>query len=147
MTGTLALIAANLLLSGDAPKEDPVKQELEKLQGAWIIVANTQEGKETPESLRERKRYTIKRDHYSVSFKGAEKPLLEFRIKLDPTSKPKTIDMVGLKTDKVLLAGLYELDGDTLTICVPVGTGDRPRSIKSDAGSKSGIIVYKRVKE
>lgn len=147
MFGTLVLIAASLLLSGDAPKEDPIKQELDKLQGTWVIVANTQEGKEAPESLRESKRYTIKGDHYSVFFKGAEKPLLEFRIKLDPTSKPKTIDIIGLKTDAVLLAGLYELDGDTLKICVPVGSGDRPKAFKSEAGSKSGIIVYKRVKE
>jgi uncharacterized protein (TIGR03067 family) len=147
MIGIHTLIAAGLLLSGETLKEDLVKQELDKLQGTWVIVANTKEGKESPESLRESKRYTIKGDHYSVSFKGAEKRLLEFRIKLDPESKPKTIDLIGLKTDTVLLAGLYELDGDTLKICVPVGSSDRPKALKSEAGSKSGIIVYRRVKE
>ncbi len=147
MTGTLTLVVAGFLLASDTPKDDPVKQELDKLQGTWVIVDNTQEGKNTPESLREIKRYTIKGDHYAVSFKGAAKPLLEFRIKVDPTSKPKTIDMIGLKTDTVLLAGLYQLDGDTLKICTSIGDGERPKAIKSEPGSKSGVIVYKRVKE
>jgi uncharacterized protein (TIGR03067 family) len=147
MTATLALVVAGFLIPGDAPKDDPVKQELDKLQGAWVIVANTQEGKETPETLRASKRYTIKGDHYSVAFKGAEKPMLEFRIKLDPSSKPKTIDLIGIKTDAVFLRGIYELDGDTLRLCFPVGDADRPKELKSEAGSRSGIITYKRVKE
>jgi uncharacterized protein (TIGR03067 family) len=147
MTGTLTLVVAGLLIPGDTPKDDPVKQELDKLQGTWVIVANTKEGKETPETLRASKRYTIKGDHYSVGFKGAEKPLLEMRLKLDPTSAPKTIDMILIKTDTVVLKGIYELDGDTLKVCMPVGDADRPKELKSEAGSKSGIITYKRVKE
>jgi uncharacterized protein (TIGR03067 family) len=147
MTGTLTLLVTGFLLSAEAPKADAVKQELKKLQGTWVIVDNTQEGKQTPELLRERKRYTIKGDRYAVSFKGAERPLLEFRIRVDPTKKPKPIDLIGLKTDQVIGAGLYELDGDTLKICLPVGTRDRPKAIKSAPGSKSGIIVYKRVKD
>jgi uncharacterized protein (TIGR03067 family) len=146
MTGRLALLVTGFLLSGEAPTPDAVKQELKKLQGTWVIVDNTTEGKQTPELLRESKRYTIKGDHYSVSFKGAERPLLEFRLRVDPTKKPKTIDMIGLKTGQVLLTGLYELEGDTWKICLPVGNAARPKAIKSEPGSKSGIIVYKRVK-
>jgi len=147
MTLTLSIFLASAFLPSHGPEEDPAGKDLNKLQGTWVIEAITQEGKDTPETLREIKRYTIKGDQWRVSFKGAEKPLFELRIKMDPRSKPKTIDYIGQKTDTVIMRAIYELEGDTLKVCFPVGAGDRPKEFKSEAGSKSGIILYKRVKE
>src|ERR1700722_10307952 len=126
MSIALTVLFAGMLTLDEAPRQAAVQMELNRLRGSWVIQANSQEGKETPESLREVKRYTFEDNRYRVTFKGAERPLLEFRMKLDPTRTPKTIDLITMKSNTVVAAGIYELQGDTLKVCVPVRTGDRP---------------------
>jgi uncharacterized protein (TIGR03067 family) len=70
-------------------------------------------------------------------------------IRLDPEKSPKEIDVNfndgkgGGMTGKFL--GVYELDGDKLTICL--GTdGNRPSELESKPDSKSMQIVFQRTK-
>jgi uncharacterized protein (TIGR03067 family) len=61
--------------------------------------------------------------------------------KVDPTKKPKEIDItVGGKASK----GIYELKDDTLKICV--SDGDRPTEFVTKAGTKAGLITFKKDK-
>ena len=140
----LTLVAIGLLMAADQPavgdeKEAAVKEDMKQLQGNWTVVSIQVNGKDLPQD---------KIGDPNASVNGDEYRIHDFRLRLtiDPTKKPKTIDMIGLKTGQVLLTGLYELEGDTWKICLPVGNAARPKAIKSEPGSKSGIIVYKRVK-
>ncbi len=69
----------------------------------------------------------------------------EIDYKLDATTTPKSLDMIE-KTSTML--GIYELDGDTLKICVSEGgqKGVRPTEMKTD-GKNIAVITLKRVKE
>lgn len=71
--------------------------------------------------------------------------------KLDPTKKPKTIDMtfpaaLDAKEDQKVL-GIYELEGDTLRLCYGPDRGKRPTELNSKAGSKRSVIVFKRTQD
>jgi uncharacterized protein (TIGR03067 family) len=81
----------------------------------------------------------------------------KFRIVIDPSQKPKTIDRLIKRPDgkDIKSEGLYELDGDTLKICLEyaklnpvtgtlIKTG-RPKEMKSGDGCI--MSVYERKKE
>jgi uncharacterized protein (TIGR03067 family) len=64
--------------------------------------------------------------------------------KLDPTKKPKAIDVV--LQDKKTGQGIYSLEGDTLKICHGESDDPRPSEFESKEGSRNTVVVFKRVK-
>jgi uncharacterized protein (TIGR03067 family) len=70
----------------------------------------------------------------------------EIEYKIDSTTTPKSLDLIEAK-DRPMLA-IYELDGDTLKLCVSEGgqKGVRPTEMKSD-GKNIAVITLKRVNE
>src|SRR5204863_378408 len=94
-------------------------------------------------------RLLIKGDRWSYSIGGGKSIFQpEPKFTVDPTSNPKTLDVVsGKEKGKSLLRAIYEIEGDTLKICFAVGQAKRPKEFNSKPGSESGITVYKRVKE
>ncbi len=72
-----------------------------------------------------------------------DSPAKEGEYKLDPAAKVKTINLT--KNGRVS-PGIYELDGDTLRICLAEGTAAaRPTEMKPDAKSVA-LVTFKRVK-
>src|SRR5262249_48702257 len=69
--------------------------------------------------------------------------------KVDPSKSPKTIDITftGGPLDGQTMLGVYELEGDTYTVCIPVGVGkERAKELASKPGSGLVLEVLKRVK-
>jgi uncharacterized protein (TIGR03067 family) len=136
----------SLLAGADAPKTDAAKDE-EALQGTWKLDAGEADGKALPEKQLKEGKLVIKGDQYTVTL--ADKGTVTGTQKLDPTKKPKTIDIVdagGPNKDKTCL-GIYELKGDEFHVCfAPPG---KPRPTKFATGPDSGqwMHVWKRVKE
>ena len=74
-----------------------------------------------------------------------DKPQKESAYKLDPAAKIKAIDITGEQGRTA--SGIYELDGDTLKICVPERSGTvRPTEMKPD-GKQVAVVTLKRIKE
>ena len=61
---------------------------------------------------------------------------------VDAGAKPKMIDLTGFPKPDVKMLGIYELDGNTLKICV--GKSKRPTEFASKPGSKTGVLVLRR---
>ena len=111
-----AILCALIGFVTQTAAQQPVKKDLERLQGAWIMVALEVDGKPVPEDKIKDTKLVIKDNKYITQVKGKS---YETTFTLDPGKKPKAIDMVfgeGDKKDQVL-RGIYELDGDTLKIC------------------------------
>ncbi len=73
-----------------------------------------------------------------------EMPAKEGEYKLDPAAKVKTID---LTQDDRLAPGIYELDGDTLKMCIAEGqNAARPAEMKPD-GMRVAVVTLKPIKE
>src|SRR5687768_8968829 len=104
---------ALLLIAADGT--DPAKKELAALEGTWTMISLEVEGQKVGED-RLGSELTIKDGKYIVTTRGKTH---ETKLTLDPTQKPKHIDMVfaeGENKDKPH-RGIYELEGDTLRVC------------------------------
>jgi uncharacterized protein (TIGR03067 family) len=114
VTRYLLLNVAVVLLA--AEPADEAKKDLEKLQGEWVMAALEVDGKAVPEEKLRGTTLTIKDDKYIVTVKDTKH---EVTFKLDPSQKPKAIDMSfpdGTNLPKVG-KGIYKIDGDTFVMC------------------------------
>jgi uncharacterized protein (TIGR03067 family) len=71
---------------------------------------------------------------------GEETPFV-----LDETKKPRTIDITVLPGDeKLIMQGIYEIQGNQLKLCLSKGGVARPREFKTTVGSGLTLFVLKR---
>ena len=137
-------LTVGLLVAADA-KDDAVKKDMDALQGKWQLVSLDRDGKSADvpkDAVR-----VIKDDTYSISPRPGV--TINGTFKIDPTAKPKTIDITQTSGDnkgKTSL-GIYDLDGDTLKIAWAPPGKDRPTEFKSADGSGVLYAVHKKVKE
>jgi uncharacterized protein (TIGR03067 family) len=141
------VVLTGLLLGARSQSDDAVKKELEKFQGAWIATALESNGQKAPEDQIKLYRITFTGDKYVE--KVAEQTVEEGTQKLDPTKKPKTMDITitqGGQKGEMQLA-IYEIEGDMLKICAAqAGSKDRPADFTAKAGSDRLLIILKKDK-
>ncbi len=114
--------------------------EAKKLQGNWTVVALEAGGKPVPEEQVKavNLQLTFKENKLTTQSAGETK---EGTFKLDPTKKPKEIDVTfGVKTSK----GIYQLEGDTLKLCL--SEGERPTEFATKPGVNAGCMTLKKDK-
>jgi uncharacterized protein (TIGR03067 family) len=146
MCVVLAVLAVTFSFAAEKPRGDAVKKELKKFEGTWKIVSLEVEGMKLPAKAFEGARLIIKGDAFTMK---EEKVTHKGTFKVDPTKKPKMIDLIfteGPAKGKTLL-GIYELEGDTYTICLAVKGKKRPTTFTGKAGTDFGLEVLKRVKQ
>jgi uncharacterized protein (TIGR03067 family) len=158
---TYRLVAAVLFIvviqacgpSGEAPQSD-----LDKVQGTWTVAAGEENGKAIPKEIAETRTFTFTGDKAVVGISAGPanaqppiKPTLpEFTFKLDPTKKPKTIDVTFLNGEEKgrTRLGIYQLEGDELKVCMPTEERtDRPSDFKAPKGSDLNVVTLKRSKK
>jgi uncharacterized protein (TIGR03067 family) len=127
-----------LLAAAEAPGGDAVKEEMKKLEGTWVVVSAHAAGKEHKEQVG--REWVFRGDKVTLPFAG--KPATTGD-RLDPSREPKalTIETPKSDTNSVFGDAIYEVSGDTLTVCF--GTpGSRPTEF-SDKGART-LTVLKR---
>jgi uncharacterized protein (TIGR03067 family) len=136
-----ALFAA-LLVAAPAVKAKPTPDDVVPT-GEWVIVKLEQAGNDLLQGLGT---LTLTfQDRTAVVRLGK----LEFPVGVtfDPTARPKEINVTPDMSGASHLAGIYKIEGDTLTICLGDKVGSpRPTEFKAD-GPDAGLIVLKRAKK
>jgi uncharacterized protein (TIGR03067 family) len=133
--------------STDDAKKDAAKEELKKLQGTWKVVSAERQGKAKTEEETKSVKFIIQDDTMAFEKDGKSEGK-KAPITIDPTKKPKTIDIFIADPNHLdggrKILGIYMLEGDTLTIA---GGKQRPTEFKttSDTGDTE-VIVLKREK-
>jgi uncharacterized protein (TIGR03067 family) len=142
------LIMSGLVLGAGSPQKKEIKQEMDRFQGTWAPQSSVTEGKAAAKEELAVLRLLIKGDRWSYSIGGGPSVFQpEPTFSVNPNVSPKTLDVISVKQKgKNLLRAIYELKGDSLTICFAVGDAERPKEFKSSAGSRCGVTIYKRVK-
>jgi uncharacterized protein (TIGR03067 family) len=122
------------------PKPDPNKDDLKQMQGTWDVVSRTSQGK------------PISHVVTSVVIEGGRFTYLgngDFRrnwsLSLDGKKAPRWFDMKCEHAPFELVLGLYELKGDTLTMCYFWNKNERPSDMDGNKPERR-VDVYKRRK-
>jgi uncharacterized protein (TIGR03067 family) len=118
------------------------------IQGTWRCIHFEEEGMNGPPGKLDDVFYVFEGDKLKVVFQ--DMVVAEGSYKLDAKAKPKSIDLpeqAGQKEGVGL--GIYELDGDDLTICARAFVrkdSPRPREFASAAKSNTILMKFKRDK-
>src|SRR5262249_43083880 len=112
----LSLISANP--KGDTPPEKAVQQERQRMQGEWKTLIVEHAGQKKP--AKEIKEWVLVVKDSQMTGKDGELVQDVSTFDLDLTQKPKVIRITYIDgPDKGhSMAGIYELDGDKLKICM-----------------------------
>jgi len=134
----MVLVGAVLSREGG---EKEAKQELEMLQGSWVLDSVESKGAQVPKDKIAKNVLVIRGDNF-ITMSGG-KVLAEATFKIDPTKKPKWIDQVFKnKEGKVVVRpGIYELTGDKLRLAFDK---ERPKELTTTPESSLNITTYKR---
>src|SRR5262249_55510901 len=106
------------------------------LNGTWVATEAKQDGESLPDDFVKSAKVVFAGGKYTASLGEVTE---EGTFEVDRSKKPNTIDMKprsGGKKGKTML-GVFELKGDTLTICWNLGTNRRPGDLTSTAQNKN----------
>jgi uncharacterized protein (TIGR03067 family) len=147
-----SLVIAIVLLIGTlapadekpAPLSNEAKQELEKLQGKWVL----KEGQRSGEKFEvNNKKIVLEIQGSKWIFTGQQKG--EF-IAIYPDSDPKCFDLKSVEEGRKgeVSEGIYKIEGETLTISINEGKSkQRPSSFETKGEQPSTIVtVFNKVK-
>lgn len=129
-------------------QDDASKEEQKKLEGAWRLISRETDGKADPAD--KIKDIVMVNDGQNFVFRGSASGsgAMKGTFKVDASKKPKAMDRVpadGPRKGKTLL-GIYNLEGDMLTICVSIAGKERPTTFATKENSGLLLSVFKREK-
>jgi uncharacterized protein (TIGR03067 family) len=132
------VVASTLaLLPGCAGRgqDDLSKGDRAALQGEWEIVSAESNGEPPPPGLLDGAKFAFSGDKLTLLGK-------EGTFELDATKSPRQIDFVRGNSRQI---GIYELDGDSLKLCVGP-SDDRPKEFKTKPRTDHSSFALKRKK-
>jgi uncharacterized protein (TIGR03067 family) len=142
----LMALTVGWLVAADALKDSSAKKELQKFQGTWKVASMEIGGKKVADDKAKGATLVVKGNQYAV--KMGDKTLEQGTFKIDPTKKPKTIDVTPTegKGKGKTFHGIYQINGDEARDSFSTDNKERPTSFDTKANSKWVVRVYKRVK-
>jgi uncharacterized protein (TIGR03067 family) len=130
-------------LTSDSGTED-AKTELDNMQGTWTVVAAEREGKKAPDEAIKAMSVVIKGDSLILRDGNHQE---KGTLKVDPSVKPKSLDLMPAGENQKVSRGIYELTISTLRMCWTKEGGERPREFATKPASNMGMFVLKRDKK
>ena len=144
----VTLFAAVRSQAADGDGKEAVAKDLQAFKGTWRLSAKEADGKKFSEE--EIKDVIATSDGLGkVSVRRGDKVINEGTVKLDPTKKPKRIDVsfTGGKHKGQTVLGIYEIESDAFRVCVARPGDERPAEFSAKAGSGWTLVVYQREKK
>ena len=149
MKKLVLVLLVGLLVAADDFDKKEAKSDKDKLQGAWQVVSAELIGKPLPEP--EKHKLMIVGD--TLTLKRGDELIFKGKIKLDPSKKPKTLDMeltedAGKQKKGQVSQGIYVIEGDTLKWCTAEwGVDDRPKEFSNKDKKNHMLVLLKREKK
>lgn len=140
-----ARIVVTLVLSFSLGVRSDHAKDGDSLEGVWLPSTAELAGRKFPDEVRKTIKLVVKNNKYTVT---VGKTVDQGTVKLNPTAKPKELDITGTdgpNKGKTILA-IYALDGDTLRVCYDLSGKRRPTEFKTNEGTQLFLVTYKREK-
>lgn len=145
MTRLLCISLALALAISRVSRGADAAADATTIDGTWLPAAAELAGEKFPDDVRQTIRLVIADGKYTVTVgQQVDKGVT----KLDPSTKPKSLDVIGTdgpNKGKTILA-IYELSPDTLQVCYDLTGKARPTEFKTTKGSLQFLVTYKRAK-
>jgi uncharacterized protein (TIGR03067 family) len=134
------MLLALALLAGavGAQEGNTVKEELERLQGVWLLDKLEVSGKEEAKAAGAKLTF----EGEKLTILGGLKDREEVTFKINPTSKPRKMDITNDQGRTV--RAIYDLDGDLLRICFQRDGNARPKEFTSEGKVATSLLTLKR---
>jgi uncharacterized protein (TIGR03067 family) len=135
------LLLACLLAACKAASTADSADDTKKWQGTWKLVASTYDGEPQMADME----WIVDGDHYNIRLNGQlhEDP---YTFKLDASQKH--IDVIHHETPPGTyggkLKGIYQISGDSLTVCYYLTGQQYPASFDAKRGSRQVLYQFKR---
>jgi uncharacterized protein (TIGR03067 family) len=131
VTSSLVLVPA----CATQGQDEESKKDHAALQGEWEIVSAESNGEPPPRGLLDGAKFAFARDKLILLGK-------EGTFELDASKSPRQINIIRGKTRQI---GIYELNGDSLKLCVGPAD-DRPKEFKTKPRTDHSLFILKRKK-
>jgi uncharacterized protein (TIGR03067 family) len=145
----LALLATclGLVRAGDDAQNEAIKKDRKLYEGTWRVVSLEVDGNKTADEDAQKIVVVNKADgSWTIQVDGKE--VAKGTSTIDPTKKPKTIDLTTSEGDAAgkTALGIYEIDKDSRKVCIAKPEEERPTEFSSKAGSGHILVTFKREK-
>jgi uncharacterized protein (TIGR03067 family) len=141
----ILLVPCACLLAADAPPDETQKAK-ERLQATWVFRIAEVNGQKAPEADIKDFKLIIRGDQVTFKINAEIKGTIKT---LDPATTPTIIDLEFKEGPfKGVLEGIYQIEGDTLKLCVSLvpDARQRPGEFSTKEGSNQILIVLKKEK-
>jgi uncharacterized protein (TIGR03067 family) len=135
--------ACGLVIAAGGPAAAAAKDDRERLQGTWKVVAGESRGKPAPEDAIKDLRWVIKGD--KITGRGEDGKSFELTFQLDATKKPRAIDFNNAARKETVL-GIYTLEGKQWKLCVGAPGEKRPTGFATRENLKVALFILEREK-
>jgi uncharacterized protein (TIGR03067 family) len=140
-----ATLIGILILGTLSPADDkqPAGNE-PKMDGTWQLVEGEIAGNKFPPAVAKGIKLTLSPGKYVVQAESKD----EGTVKYFPDASPKALEITGTDGPNKgkTFPAIYELKGDTLTVCYDLSGKARPTEFKSKAGTQLFLAKYTKVK-
>ena len=142
----LLFLLVTFIVAADEPKGNSAKKDMDKLQGYWRVSNVAQVGTLGPDKDVRNLRLVF--TEKILSFEWVGKATYDAKYRLDPTKKPKTIDITFITgpDEGKTFRGIYELEGKTLKLCYSRSESKRPTKLSSKPEAECLLLVLKQTK-
>jgi uncharacterized protein (TIGR03067 family) len=119
--------------------------QMQRLQGEWVVVSAERNGTPLARKEFETDVVTFDKSEMFVDRKGSIRNT--YKVTIDGTRDPKRIDLVGVAglDQGKTLRGIFQLDGDRLTLCA--GLQERPGAFRTATDSMLRLMTLERRKK
>ena len=137
----LAAVGVGLTLCGAGRADD---KEGKMLEGTWQLVEGEVGSRKFPPEAAKGIKLTLSPGRYVVMAESKD----EGTVKYFPDATPKALEITGTDGPNKgkTFPAIYELKGDTLTVCYDLSGKARPTEFKSKPNTLLFLATYKRVK-
>ncbi len=145
MKTTFVLCLTSILFLASTVRCGDDKEEIKMMEGTWKPTMAELAGKKFPDEIVKTMKLVVMNDKYTVT---VGEVIDKGTVKLDPSKKPKEIDIVGTdgpNKGKTFLA-IYELDKDSLKVCYDLSGKARPTEFKTKPDTLLFLVTYSREK-
>jgi uncharacterized protein (TIGR03067 family) len=141
-TTLVAAIVAVAVCGAGRADDKAADKEGKMLEGTWQLVEGEVGGRKFPPQVAQGIKLTLSPGKYVVMAESKD----EGTVKYFPDASPKAMEVTGTDGPNKgkTFPAIYELKGDTLTVCYDLSGKARPAEFKSKPGTQLFLATYKR---